>query len=233
MLNIHIVEENWLLRLYLWVRHRKRPHHSSIDILKILIIAALKWLEHERMCFCNEAILTDSITHCLCCLGSLMSPSWQLRANTTSSIWIHFKPSASNCRREKNPKLLTKRDHLEAVVGWWELEAWKALGGCGREGRRRKREERGERDSGAATSTKPCRESLSADRTVITGSRRRKPYWGGKRRYSNCWVAALNITATSPSYSAGHERRVPDHCTKGWCQGRGSHGHRRSPRQAR
>ena len=200
MLNIQIVKENWLLRWYVWVCHHEHTYGSSAAILKNIDYSCLKWLEHEHMCFCNETILTDSITHCLCRLGTLMSPSWQLRANTTSSIWIHFKPSPANCRREKNPKLLTKRDHLEAVVGWWELEAWKALGGLRK--RRQTEKERGERrerDGGEATSTKPCRESLSADRTVITGRTWRKPYWGGKRRYSNCWVAALNITATSPS----------------------------------
>lgn len=42
MLNIHIVEENWLLWLYLLARHHERLHHSSTDTLKILIIATLK-----------------------------------------------------------------------------------------------------------------------------------------------------------------------------------------------
>ncbi len=60
-----------------------------------------------------------------------------------------------------------------------------------------------------------------------------KAWLGKKRRYSNCWVAAFNITATSRSYSVDHESRVPDQCTDTHCQGRRSHGHRQSPRQAR
>lgn len=37
-----------------------------------------------------------------------------------------------------------------------------------------------ERNSSVATSTKPCRESLSAGRTIITGRRLRNPDWGKK-----------------------------------------------------
>lgn len=106
----------------------------------------------------------------------------------------------------------------------------KAFGGAVEgEGRQRKREG----DSGGTTSTKPCRESLSAGRTVITGHGQRKPDWGKRQRYSNCRVAALNITATSPSCSTGHESRVPDQCTGTQCQGRSSHAHQQSPHQAR
>lgn len=40
---------------------------------------------------------------------------------------------------------------------------------------------------------------------------------GKRQRYSKCWVAVLNITTTSPSYSTGHERRLPDKCTDVQC----------------
>lgn len=88
---------------------------------------------------------------------------------------------------------------------WRPKRLWGLL-----KGKQAVKERQREGDSRAATSTKPCRESLSAGRTVITGRRQRKPDWGKKRRYPNCWVAALNITTTSTSYSIGYVRRVPD-----------------------
>ena len=50
---------------------------------------------------------------------------------------------------------------------------------------------------------------------------------GKRQRYSKCWVAVLYITATSPSYSTGHERSLPDKCTDVQCPCKGS----RQPRQ--
>lgn len=91
---------------------------------------------------------------------------------------------------------LTGAEGLKASSGGCQREADK-------EGRKRARGR-----SQAATSTKPCRESHCADRTVIIGCRQRTPDHKKQQRCSKCRVAALNITATSLLCISGLERGV-------------------------
>ena len=159
---------------------------------------------------------------------TLMSPSWQLQANT-SSIWIHFKPSPPNCRRKKNPQLLTKRDHLEAVVGWWGWRPKRLWGAVGGEGRHRKRERERERERERSSYVYQTMSWVPLCRQDVNYRAQTEKAWLGKKaeilRLLGCRPWALNITATltSPSYSTGHESRVPDHCNDTQSQIRGSH----------
>lgn len=85
----------------------------------------------------------------------------------------------------------------------FEEEGWGGGGVVG--GKERETEAERRKERGAAKTTAPCRESLSAGRTVITGHR-----LTGKNaeilRLLGCrpWVLDITTTPTSPSFSMGH-----------------------------
>lgn len=70
----------------------------------------------------------------------------------------------------------------ETIWRHWMIEAGglKVFGGIAERKRDGGKKKVAERNSSVATSTKPCRESLSAGRTIITGRRLRNPDWGKK-----------------------------------------------------
>ena len=169
-------------------------------------------------------------------LGTLMSPSWQLRANSTSSIWIHFKPSPSKLQEGEKPENCSPNGTIwrqSLAAGRWRPQRlWGVVEGkADSENERQSEMER--QWSGCVYQTMSW--VLSASRAVITGRRRRNPDWGKKAemlRLLGCRPWALNITAmlTSPSYTRGHESRVPDQCSDTWSQGGGGGGHRQRRR---
>lgn len=177
-----------------------------------------------RLCSSHEAIFTDSITHCLC-----HQRLWCLHPGNCKQTQHPLFESTSNlpppnCRRKKNPKLLTKWDHLEAVVGWWGWRPKRLWGVVGEKADIEREKERQWSSYVYQTmSWVPlCRQDANYR------AQREKAWLGRKAkilRLLGCrpWVLNITATLTSPSYSTGHESRVPDHCndTQSWV--RGSH----------
>lgn len=113
-----------------------------------------------------------------------------------------FESTSNLCFPSSQRGLLTKWDHLEAVTGWWELEAWILWEVSWRE------KEQDKRRSGEAVSTKPCRESLSACRMVITGHEERRGKKAEISRLQGCRPWALNITTMLTSLSFRRDHRM-------------------------
>lgn len=106
-----------------------------------------------------------------------------------------------NLPRQSAGKLLSKAYHLESAAGWQKTENQMGFWGV--------RQTQKEQGNQCRSNKHQTLSRVHLVITVITGCSQRNPDWRKTWGYSNCWVAALNITTINASYSTGPDHWVP------------------------